>query len=92
MPPFTFNFMLKKPNMKYVPEQEHTVARTVKGTGNICPYPIPTVEEIIKMIEQSPYRVNKSNSFPTYSNAELWLFLIKWILHNTTNGNNGIWK
>jgi len=60
MPPFTFNFTLKKPNMKYVPEQEHTVARTVKGTGNICPYPIPTVKEIMKLIDNSTYRINKS--------------------------------
>ncbi len=60
MPPFTFDFTLKKPNMDYVPEQEHTVARAVKGTGNICPYPIPTVDEIIKMIDHSAYKVNQS--------------------------------
>ena len=60
MPPFTFDFTLKIPNMKYVPEQEHNIARTSEGTGNNCPYPIPTVEEIIKMIDQSSYRVNKS--------------------------------
>ena len=60
MPPFTFDFTLKIPNMKYVPEQEHNIARTSEGTGNNCPYPIPTVEEIIKMIDSSSYRVNKS--------------------------------
>lgn len=60
MPPFTFDFTLKTPNMEYVPEQEHTVARAVKGTGNICPYPIPTVDEIIKMIDRSAYKVNRS--------------------------------
>lgn len=60
MPPFTFDFTIKTPNMKYVPEQEHTVARAVKGTGNICPYPIPTVDEIIKMIDRSAYKVNRS--------------------------------
>lgn len=60
MPPFTFDFTLKKPNMEYVPEQEQTVARAVKGTGNLCPYPIPTVDEIIKMIDQSAYKVNRS--------------------------------
>lgn len=43
MPPFTFDFTLKQPNMNYVPEQKHTVARAVKGADNICPYPIPTV-------------------------------------------------
>lgn len=60
MPPFTFDFTLKKPNMEYVPEQEHTVACAVKGTGNICPYPIPTVDEIIKIIDRSAYKVNRS--------------------------------
>lgn len=60
MPPFTFDFTLKKPNMEYVPEQEHTVARAVKSTGNICPYPIPTVDEIIKIIDRSAYKVNRS--------------------------------
>jgi len=60
MPPFTFDFTNKIPNMKYVPEQEHTVARTVNGTGNNCPYPIPTVDEIIKMIDRSAYKMNRS--------------------------------
>ena len=60
MPPFTFDFTLKKPNMEYVPEQEHIDVRAVKGTGNICPYPIPTVDEIIKMIDRSSYKVNRS--------------------------------
>ncbi len=58
MPPFTFDFTLKKPNMKYVPEQENTVARAVKSTGNICPYPIPTVDEIIKDIDKLGYSVD----------------------------------
>lgn len=60
MPPFAFDFTLKQPNMEYVPEQEHKVARAVKGTGTICPYPIPTVDEIIKMIDRSAYKVNRS--------------------------------
>lgn len=59
MPPFTFDFTNKIPNMEYVPE-EHNVARAVKGTGNNCPYPIPTVDEIIKMIDRSSYKVNQS--------------------------------
>ncbi len=29
-------------------------------TQNLCPYPIPTVNDIIKRIEKSAYRVNKS--------------------------------
>ena len=60
MPPFTFDFTLKIPNMKYVPKQEQTIARTLNDTGNNCPYPIPTVQEIMKMIDNSSYRVNKS--------------------------------
>ncbi len=60
MPPFTFDFTLKFPNMKYIPEQEQTITRAIKYTGNICPYPIPTVNEIMKMIDSSTYRVNKS--------------------------------
>ncbi len=60
MPPFTFDFTLNKPNMEYVPEQEQKVARVEKDTGNICPYPIPTVDEIIKMIDRSAYKVNRS--------------------------------
>ena len=60
MPPFTFDFTLKKPNMDYVPEQEQNIARAVKGTGNNCPYPIPTIDEIIKMIDRSSYKVNQS--------------------------------
>ena len=46
--------------MKYVPEQEHNIARISNDTGNNCPYPIPTVQEIMKMIDQSSYRVNKN--------------------------------
>lgn len=30
------------------------------GGDALCPYPIPTVTEIIKMIDSSSYRVNKS--------------------------------
>lgn len=30
------------------------------GGDNLCPYPIPTVDEIIKMTDSSSYRVNKS--------------------------------
>lgn len=36
-----------------------TVKRIVGG-DNLCPYPIPTVKDIIKMIDSSSYRVNKS--------------------------------
>lgn len=55
MPPFTFDFTNKTPNMEYISEQEQTVARAIKSTGNICPYPIPTVDEIIKDIDKLGY-------------------------------------
>ena len=29
-------------------------------TENLCPYPIPTVDDIIKQIDRSAYKVNKS--------------------------------
>ncbi|MCM1532369.1 MAG: N-6 DNA methylase [Ruminococcus flavefaciens] len=58
MPPFTFDFSSKKPNINYVPEQDQTVARIRKDTGNYCPYPIPTVSEIIKDIDKLCYRVD----------------------------------
>ena len=55
MPPFSFDFTNKIPNMEYIDEQEQTVARALKGTGNICPYKIPTVDEIIKAIDKLGY-------------------------------------
>lgn len=43
-----------------------TVCETVKtekqtvGGNNICPYPIPTIDEIIKLIDRSAYKVDRS--------------------------------
>lgn len=34
--------------------------KPIVGGDNLCPYPIPTVDEIIKMIDSSSYRVNKN--------------------------------
>lgn len=34
--------------------------KPIVGDNNLCPYPIPTVKEIMKMIESATYRVNKS--------------------------------
>ena len=34
--------------------------KPIVGGKNICPYPIPTVKDIIKLIDSSSYRVNKS--------------------------------
>lgn len=61
MPPFTFDFTLNKPNMEYVSEEINAVARVRKDTGNICPYPIPNVHNIIKHIEKTCYGVDKFN-------------------------------
>lgn len=58
MPPFLFDFTLKKPNMTYVPEQGKSVARIKPDTGNSCPYPIPKLDDIFKLIERA-YTVSK---------------------------------
>lgn len=34
--------------------------KPIAGDNNLCPYPIPTVKDIMKMIDSSTYRVNKS--------------------------------
>ena len=34
--------------------------KPIVGGDNLCPYPIPTVKDIIKLIDSSSYRVNKS--------------------------------
>ncbi len=34
--------------------------KQIVGGDNLCPYPIPTIDEIIKMIELSAYKVNQS--------------------------------
>lgn len=34
--------------------------RPIVGGNNFCPYPIPKVDEIIKMIDRSSYKVNRS--------------------------------
>ncbi len=63
MPPFIFDFTLEKPTMKYVPEQEEGAQRgpssIICDGSNLCPYPIPKVEEIIKEIERANIHVGK---------------------------------
>lgn len=42
-----------------VSKPDRTEQPTVGG-NNLCPYTIPTVDEIIKMIDSSAYKVNRS--------------------------------
>lgn len=34
--------------------------KVLAGVDNLCPYPIPTVDEIIKILDRSAYKVNRS--------------------------------
>ena len=52
----TENILTEPPT---VSEPERTEQPTVGG-NNLCPYTIPTVDEIIKMIDRSAYKVNRS--------------------------------
>jgi len=53
-------------NTENFPAEPPTVSEPVKtgkpivGGDNLCPYPIPTVDEIIKMIDRSAYKTNRS--------------------------------
>lgn len=37
--------------------------KSIVGGNNLCPYPIPTVKEIMQMIDSATYRVSKSKLF-----------------------------
>ncbi len=60
-----FDIMLDH-NQELTANEPPTVSEPVKtgkpivGDNNLCPYPIPTVKDIMKMIDGSSYRVNKS--------------------------------
>lgn len=58
-----FNIVLEHPNEPIVPppvtEPIHDRKDQVHD-GTLCPHPIPTVDEIIKLIDQSSYGVGKS--------------------------------
>ncbi len=60
MCPFMFDFGAEKPNVQYIAEQMEgaQVAPSSVITGNNrCPYPIPTVKELLKDIEMASYTV-----------------------------------
>lgn len=44
-----------------IPKEEQVIPNIkIKDTKNLCPYHIPTIDEIIKQIEKSAYKVNMS--------------------------------
>lgn len=53
-------------DMKNINTEPPTISETLKtekqtvGGTTLCPYPIPTIEEIIKMIDRSAYKVNRN--------------------------------
>lgn len=51
MLPFTFDFTNAKPSIKYISDEEY---------ANYCPYNIPKLDEIIKLIDSATYAVDKS--------------------------------
>ena len=58
-----FDIVLEKPNEPIVPPPVTEPVSNRKDQvhdGTICPYPIPTVDEIIKLIDRSSYSVGKS--------------------------------
>ena len=52
----TENIILEPPTVSEPVKPEKQIA----GGNNLCPYPIPTVDDIIKMIDRSAYKVNRS--------------------------------
>lgn len=57
-----FDIVLEKPSESFpAPPPEPIVEKKVQSkSGTLCPYPIPTVDEIIKLIDRSSYSVGKS--------------------------------
>ncbi len=56
-PPFTFDFSKINANMGYA--FEFPINHEKRDTGNLCPYPIPKVEDIFKRIERACVSVSK---------------------------------
>jgi len=60
MPPFFFDFTLAKTE---IPDEQvvnmEQAAKIADGT-NRCTYPIPKIDEIVKLIDKATYRVDKS--------------------------------
>ncbi len=62
MCPFNFDFTFDKPNMHYIPNQESShsgPSLLIRDGKNNCPYPIPTVDSIIKEIERANIHVGR---------------------------------
>ncbi len=59
MTPFIFDFTLSKNNIRYA-ETETEAQKIVKEIQEKCPYTVPTIKDIIKLIEKATYKVNKS--------------------------------
>lgn len=59
---FEFNFTLKRPSQAvvYLPPDALSGKSVRKNEKGCCPYPIPSVEEIEKLIDSNSYRVGKS--------------------------------
>ena len=58
-PSFLFDFTLKKPKVTLIDEHSDKAApENTKSSlnHNLCPYPIPTIEEINKLINSGAYR------------------------------------
>ena len=62
MTPFLFDFTFGKPNVKHIKEfsEKISVSKKQMSDGrNLCPYKIPSPDDIYKKIERMTYRVDK---------------------------------
>ena len=62
-PSFLFDFTLEKPSVSVIQTLSEQAAMPVRRSftqKNLCPYSIPTVDEIDKLIGANSYRVGKS--------------------------------
>ena len=57
-----FDIVLEKPSESFPapPPEPITKKKVQPKSGTLCPYPVPTVDEIIKLIDRSSYGVGKS--------------------------------
>lgn len=60
-PPFLFDFTTKSPNVTLIESSEKVPPFGVspEKQQNLCPYPIPKLDDIVKDIERSAYQVDK---------------------------------
>ena len=62
-PSFLFDFTLEKPSVSFIETLSGQASIPVWKSftpKNLCPYPVPTVDEIDKLINANSYRVGKS--------------------------------